>query len=91
MVDAARLPSELKVTAWTNDNTVMAFEHTFLPLFGFQFHPEAILTEGGCLLLANFLHLAGCSHKQNIAELAASENRSPHNIHPQLPSKPVTF
>ncbi len=37
----------------------MAFEHTRLPVFGVQFHPESILTECGYDLLANFLRLAG--------------------------------
>jgi anthranilate synthase/aminodeoxychorismate synthase-like glutamine amidotransferase len=91
VVDPERLPEELAVTAWTKDGTVMALEHTCLPLVGFQFHPEAILTEGGYLLLANFLSLVGCPHAPNVAELAASENRTPKRQHPELPAKPVTF
>jgi anthranilate synthase/aminodeoxychorismate synthase-like glutamine amidotransferase len=48
------LPEELKVTARTDDGTVMAMEHRDLPLFGVQFHPESILTEAGMSLLRNF-------------------------------------
>ena len=53
------LPEDLRPTAWTDDGVLMAFEHTRLPVFGVQFHPESILTERGYELLANFLRLAG--------------------------------
>ncbi len=49
--------SELKITAQTEDNIIMAIEHKTLPLYGVQFHPEAILTEHGKTLLNNFLLL----------------------------------
>lgn len=48
---------DLKITAETNDNIIMALEHKSLPLFGVQFHPEAILTQYGKTLLNNFLSL----------------------------------
>ncbi len=54
IVDEATLPEELEVTARTADGTVMAMEHRDQPLFGVQFHPESILTEGGMELLKNF-------------------------------------
>ena len=55
VVDRNSLPAELEVTAWTDDGTVMGLRHRQYPLAGVQFHPEAILTEHGHLLLANFL------------------------------------
>jgi len=58
VVEAASLPELLRPTAMTNDGLVMAYEHKDAPLFGVQFHPESILTEGGYELLANFLRLA---------------------------------
>jgi len=54
-IDAANLPAALAVTATTDDGEIMGVRHRELPVFGVQFHPEAILTEHGKRLLANFL------------------------------------
>jgi para-aminobenzoate synthetase component 2 len=56
---ASDLPPEVFVTAWTENGTVMALAHRELPLWGVQFHPESVLTEGGYRLLANWLELGG--------------------------------
>jgi anthranilate synthase component 2 len=53
------LPNTLEVTAWTEDGEIMGFKHHERPIYGVQFHPESIATEGGHALLANFLDLAG--------------------------------
>lgn len=57
IVEGASLPSDLKPTAYIDDepSTLMAFEHRDFPVFGVQFHPEAILSEHGHRLLKNFL------------------------------------
>jgi anthranilate synthase component II len=52
-------PEALKITAWTDDGEIMGLQHRQRPLHGVQFHPESIATEGGHVLLANFLDLAG--------------------------------
>jgi anthranilate synthase len=39
-----RLPSQLQVTAVTEDGTIMAIEHQNLPIAAVQFHPESIMT-----------------------------------------------
>ncbi|WP_033069614.1 anthranilate synthase component II [Thalassospira australica] len=54
------LPNDgsLVETATGPDGEVMAFAHRDLPIYGVQFHPEAVLTEQGHALLANFLKLA---------------------------------
>jgi para-aminobenzoate synthetase len=52
------VPEELRVTAWTGDDVVMALEHRTRPLWGVQFHPESISTEHGHALLRNFFELA---------------------------------
>jgi anthranilate synthase component 2 len=51
------LPQNLKITAQTKDSyqEIMAIEHTKLPVFGVQFHPEAILSEYGLEILENWI------------------------------------
>jgi anthranilate synthase component II len=58
-VDRASLPANLEVTAWADDGEIMGLQHKSRPVFGVQFHPESIATEGGHDLLGNFLDLAG--------------------------------
>ncbi|MDD2273101.1 MAG: aminodeoxychorismate/anthranilate synthase component II [Desulfuromonadaceae bacterium] len=52
------LPDCLEVTAWVENNEIMGIRHRELPLWGVQFHPESILTEGGMGILANFLKMS---------------------------------
>jgi len=60
IVEKASLPDEFSVEAWTeaDESEIMALSHKKLPLYGVQFHPEAILTEQGHQLLQNFLTCA---------------------------------
>ena len=53
------VPEELEITAETANGIVMGLQHRTLPLHGVQFHPEAVLTEGGHRLLANWLAVTG--------------------------------
>lgn len=48
-------PSDLKITALSENVTIMAFEHCILPVCAVQFHPESILTENGHQIIRNFL------------------------------------
>ncbi len=54
---AETLPAVLEATAWTEPRIVMAVEHREQPVFGVQFHPEAILTESGQQIIDNFIRL----------------------------------
>lgn len=49
------------VTARAADGEIMAIAHRHRPVVGVQFHPEAVLTEHGYAMLANFLRMAGVS------------------------------
>ncbi len=51
--DSIRSP--LRMTARSGDGVVMAIEHSALPLFGVQFHPESIASTHGHDLLRAFL------------------------------------
>jgi para-aminobenzoate synthetase component 2 len=53
------VPDVLEVTGTTDSGVIMAVRHRELPVEGVQFHPESVLTEGGHLLLANWLVVCG--------------------------------
>jgi len=51
-----KIPSCLEVDAFTEqENIPMAIHHKKYPIFGVQFHPESFLTEGGGIIIKNFL------------------------------------
>ncbi len=71
-----------RVIAWTEDGVVMGIEHTRLPKWGVQFHPESIATEHGHRLFENFYALAN-QHNSTRAR-PADKARKP----PRRPSRP---
>jgi anthranilate synthase component 2 len=64
VVERSSLPHELKVTAETSDELVMALRHRTLPIEGVQFHPESVLTVDGMDILRNFL--ARCAQRAGV-------------------------
>jgi anthranilate synthase component 2 len=54
-IERASCPTDLEITAWTNDGEIMGVRHKSLAIEGVQFHPESILTEHGHAMLKNFL------------------------------------
>lgn len=68
-VVSGTVPDELIVTAETAGGVIMALRHRELPIYGVQYHPESVLTEGGYQQLGNWLAGTGAS---NAAEVAAT-------------------
>lgn len=62
------VPPELLVTSRTQGGVIMGLQHESAPIFGVQFHPESVLTEGGYLMLANWLAVAGLQTAQEAAK-----------------------
>jgi para-aminobenzoate synthetase component 2 len=82
------LPQEIEVTGRTvatgadattvpgrpaDHGVVMAMRHRTLPLEGVQFHPESVLTQGGHLMLANWLDRLGHASALERAPALAAE------------------
>ncbi len=57
LVERSSFPSQLEITAETDEGEIMGLRHRTLPIWGVQFHPESIATEGGIRILQNFLEL----------------------------------
>ncbi|HTO02448.1 MAG TPA: aminodeoxychorismate/anthranilate synthase component II [Opitutus sp.] len=57
LVERSTFPAELEITAETAEGEIMGLRHRSLPIWGVQFHPESIATEGGMNILKNFLSL----------------------------------
>jgi para-aminobenzoate synthetase component 2 len=66
VVDAT-VPPELTVTSRTQGGVIMGIQHVSAPLYGVQFHPESVLTQGGYQLLANWLEVAGLTTAKSAA------------------------
>ena len=76
------LPTDLLVTAETEDAVVMAIEHQYLPIAAVQFHPESVATEYGYAMLQHFLHgshagVADLPSHADGAHVAAESRPSP--------------
>ena len=63
IVDEATLPSDLIVTARSDDGVIMGLSHRAHPVHGVQFHPESIASENGRVILKTFLDLADAWHR----------------------------
>jgi para-aminobenzoate synthetase component 2 len=72
-VEEATLAPEIEVTGRTESGVVMAIRHRELPIEGVQFHPESVLTQGGHLMLANWLAACGFAAALDTAPALAAE------------------
>ncbi|MCZ0961254.1 anthranilate synthase component II [Paracoccus benzoatiresistens] len=64
-VQPESLPNCLRVTATSDDGTIMGLIHEALPIEGVQFHPESIASEYGHEMIRNFL--ARCTRQEAAA------------------------
>jgi len=71
VVDSS-VPADLIVTSRTDSGIIMGVRHASKPIYGVQFHPESVLTEGGYRMIANWLEVAG-----HAGAVAAAEGLSP--------------
>lgn len=54
------VPESLRVTAKTVESgVIMGVEHVDAPMYGVQFHPESVLTQGGYQMIGNWLEVCG--------------------------------
>jgi anthranilate synthase component 2 len=59
VTDPSTLPQALEVTAWSEQGEfgeeIQGIRHREFPIWGVQFHPESLFSQGGRELLRNFL------------------------------------
>ena len=53
------VPTDLEVTSRTDGGVIMGLQHRSAPVYGVQFHPESVLTQGGYRMIGNWLGVAG--------------------------------
>jgi para-aminobenzoate synthetase component 2 len=71
------VPDDLVVTSRTTGGVIMGLRHVDAPVYGVQFHPESVLTEGGYRMLGNWLGVVG---------LAEAPERA-SSLHPLLTAR----
>jgi anthranilate synthase/aminodeoxychorismate synthase-like glutamine amidotransferase len=58
VIQPESVPDCLEITAQTSDGEIMGIRHRDLDVEGVQFHPESILTDGGMLMMKNWIERA---------------------------------
>ncbi|QWT24679.1 gamma-glutamyl-gamma-aminobutyrate hydrolase family protein [Subtercola sp. PAMC28395] len=71
------VPDTLVITSRTEGGVIMGLRHSIAPIYGVQFHPESVLTEGGYQMLANWLVTAGLESAKAAAEPLSPLMHSP--------------
>jgi anthranilate synthase/aminodeoxychorismate synthase-like glutamine amidotransferase len=84
VVESTSLPAALVPLAWTSGGTLMAIRHRSRPVWGVQFHPEAVLTMAGHALLANFLALGRRLEPRGLETELPPHETAPAGVSPPL-------
>lgn len=79
------LPSFFEVSARLQDGTIMAMRHKRLPIVGYQFHPESILTPQGVDLLMGYLRWIGLAFQPHDA-IARGSATGPFDLQTEYPA-----
>jgi anthranilate synthase/aminodeoxychorismate synthase-like glutamine amidotransferase len=66
LIERESLPDCLEMTAETKEGEIMGVRHKIFAIEGVQFHPESIMTQGGKILLKNFLEMEENGHAEEI-------------------------
>ncbi|MFA6436590.1 MAG: chorismate-binding protein, partial [Candidatus Gracilibacteria bacterium] len=75
-----RTPKDFIQTARTRDGIIMGIQHKKYPVFGVQFHSESFLTQGGDILIRNFLKLVPRQEgKENFCEPGTQRSEVSHS------------
>jgi anthranilate synthase/aminodeoxychorismate synthase-like glutamine amidotransferase len=89
LVSPGDVPDALEVSATADEDVVMAVRAREFPVFGWQFHPESILTPHGFDLLRGFLRASNLTATQAtpcperpLPSDAESHRGNPHHSHP---------
>ncbi len=56
VVNEQSLKNQFEILSRDGEGQLMAFKHQKYPMYGFQFHPESVLTDNGRQLITNFLN-----------------------------------
>ncbi|MCS5497500.1 gamma-glutamyl-gamma-aminobutyrate hydrolase family protein [Cnuibacter physcomitrellae] len=62
------VPESLVITSRTQGGVIMGLRHVSAPIYGVQFHPESVLTEGGYAMLGNWLAVAGLAEAKELSK-----------------------
>ncbi len=66
LIERESLPECLEISAETEEGEIMGVRHKIFAVEGVQFHPESIMTQGGKILLKNFLAIEENHHAEKI-------------------------
>lgn len=64
IIERNTLPEILSITAETEDGLIMGIKHKKFQVYGLQFHPESIFTQGGKAIIKNFVEVI-CNAKND--------------------------